>query len=249
MSGPKSIRRAGSDVAPPGRCRMQMLLRYQLRRVNCPRGGVVVEMVPWAEASSGFTRDVEDHVAYLTQVIDRSTVSRNMRIAWPTVGAVVQRVMARRPDPGLLDGLEQHRHRRVLRQVPRSAPGPERSGRSAPGRGATAGGCGERGALKKTRWALLKSPWNLTALERQRLAQLQRTNRRLYRGISSKRHSPTSSGVARSNWFQRASWSGSAGPRALGFWSSRRSRLPSRSTSTRSSHPAGQIAGRRSTAR
>jgi transposase len=64
---------------------MQMLLRYQLRRVNCPRCGVVVEMVPWAEANSGFTRDFEDHVAYLAQVTDRSTVSRNMRIAWRTV--------------------------------------------------------------------------------------------------------------------------------------------------------------------
>ena len=41
---------------------------------------------------------------------------------------------------------------------------------------------GERGALKKTRWALLKNPWNLTPLERERLAHLQRTNRRLYRG-------------------------------------------------------------------
>ena len=41
---------------------------------------------------------------------------------------------------------------------------------------------GERGVLKKTRWALLKNPWNLTALERERLAKLQRTNRRLYRG-------------------------------------------------------------------
>ena len=29
-------------------------------RVNCPRCGVVVEMVPpWAEANSGFTRDFE----------------------------------------------------------------------------------------------------------------------------------------------------------------------------------------------
>jgi transposase len=41
---------------------------------------------------------------------------------------------------------------------------------------------GERGALKKTRWALLKNPWNLTRVERERLAQLQHTNRRLYRG-------------------------------------------------------------------
>jgi transposase len=41
---------------------------------------------------------------------------------------------------------------------------------------------GERGALKKTRWALLKNPWNLSRVEEERLALLQRTNRRLYRG-------------------------------------------------------------------
>ena len=235
-------------------CGMQMLLRYQLRRVNCPRCGVVVEMVPWAEANSGFTRDFEDHVAYLAQVTDRSTVSRNMRIAWRTVGAIVQRVMARRRDPGLLDGLEHigidelsyRRHHEYVTTVVDHVR--QRVVWSKPGKNAeTLGGffddlgperteklqtvtidmsaayidavttrapqakivfdrfhvqrlaqnaldelrraevrrledVGERGALKKTRWALLKSPWNLTALERQRLAQLQRTNRRLYRG-------------------------------------------------------------------
>src|SRR5690606_30472824 len=36
-------------------------------------------------------------------------------------------------------------------------------------------------AVKGTRYALLKSPWNLTRRERQRLSDLQRTNKRLYR--------------------------------------------------------------------
>jgi transposase len=36
--------------------------------------------------------------------------------------------------------------------------------------------------LKKTRWSLLKNPWNLSDLEDRKLTDLQITNRRLYRG-------------------------------------------------------------------
>jgi transposase len=36
-------------------------------------------------------------------------------------------------------------------------------------------------ALKRSRWALLKSPWNLNQHEEEKLAQVQRTNRRIYR--------------------------------------------------------------------
>jgi transposase len=36
--------------------------------------------------------------------------------------------------------------------------------------------------LKKTRWSLLKNPWNLSDLEDRKLTDLQVTNRRLYRG-------------------------------------------------------------------
>lgn len=36
--------------------------------------------------------------------------------------------------------------------------------------------------LKRTRWALQKRPWNLTDIEHRKLADVQRTNRRLYRG-------------------------------------------------------------------
>jgi transposase len=43
------------------------------------------------------------------------------------------------------------------------------------------GGPAAAGALKKTRWALLKNPWNLDADEHDKLADVQRTNRPLYR--------------------------------------------------------------------
>lgn len=42
-------------------------------------------------------------------------------------------------------------------------------------------GTDERQGLKKTRWALLKNHWNLSAVEYRRLSTIQRTNRRLYR--------------------------------------------------------------------
>lgn len=43
------------------------------------------------------------------------------------------------------------------------------------------GGPAAAGALKKTRWALLKNPWNLDAVEQEKLAAVQRTNRPVYR--------------------------------------------------------------------
>jgi transposase len=43
------------------------------------------------------------------------------------------------------------------------------------------GGAPEGQALKKSRWALLKNPWNLTVSQGQKLSEVARTNRRLYR--------------------------------------------------------------------
>lgn len=43
-------------------------------------------------------------------------------------------------------------------------------------------GTDEAAALKKTRWALHKNPWNLESLEREKLSTLQRVNKPLYRG-------------------------------------------------------------------
>jgi hypothetical protein len=43
---------------------MDATLVYDQRRVDCPRCGVRVELVPWAEPASRFTRDFEDQVTY-----------------------------------------------------------------------------------------------------------------------------------------------------------------------------------------
>ena len=85
---------------------MEVTLRYDLRRVDCGGCGKLAEMVPWAAHDSRYTRDFEDHVAYLAQRTDQTSVSTSMRIAWRTVGTIVERVVARCHRSDLLDELE-----------------------------------------------------------------------------------------------------------------------------------------------
>ena len=85
--------------------RWRVTLRAELVRVQCPRHGVVTEAVPWAEHESRFTRDFEDLVAWHTREMNKTAVVRLMRIAWSTVGAIVERVVARTIDKGRLDEL------------------------------------------------------------------------------------------------------------------------------------------------
>lgn len=85
---------------------MRLKLCYDIRRVDCRHcSAVVIEEVPWADTGSWFTRPFEDQVGYLAQRCDQSTVSRQMRVAWETVGRIVQRVVARHEDGDPLDGL------------------------------------------------------------------------------------------------------------------------------------------------
>jgi len=86
---------------------MTLHLRCELRRVSCRRCGVCVEQVPWADAGSWFTRPFEDQVGYLAQRCDRTTVSNQTRVAWSTVGDIIQRVIARY---GRADALDQLTH-------------------------------------------------------------------------------------------------------------------------------------------
>jgi transposase len=232
---------------------MEVTLRYDLRRVDCGRCGTVAELVPWAEHDSRYTRDFEDHVGYLAQRSDQTTVSKTMRIAWRTVGSIIERVVARCRQADLLDGLEYvgidelsyRRHHEYLTVVVDhvqqrvvwvcegknaatvgrffDALGPERTAKikcvtvdmsaayveAVTKRAPQAqvvfdrfhvqrlvqdaldevrraevralDGTEQRRDLKQTRWALLKNPWNLSAVEYQRLSNIQRTNRRLFR--------------------------------------------------------------------
>ncbi len=75
-----------------------------VRRVKCADCGVRVEAVPWARGAR-FSRDFEDVVAFLAQQMAKAPIARLMRIAWDTVGAIVERVIAERLDLRRLDGL------------------------------------------------------------------------------------------------------------------------------------------------
>lgn len=229
-------------------------LRYRLRRVDCPRCGVCVEMVPWAETGSWFTRDFEQTAAYLAQHAAKSVVVEMMRIAWTTVGAIIQRVVDRLGPQDRLEGLTDigvdelsyrkhheyvtvvidHRRQRIVWAAKGKsadtlrgffeALGAERSAKlqsvtidmsaayikavsdAAPQarivfdkfhvqrlahdaldqvRRAEVRKVAEpaqRAAIKHSRFALQKNTWNLTDVEHRKVAEVQRTNRRLYRG-------------------------------------------------------------------
>jgi len=233
---------------------MEVTLKYQQRRVACRRCGEVhAELVPWAEPGSRFTRDFEDQAAYFAQVMDRTNTSRMLRIAWRTVGKIIERVVARLGPTDRLENLEYigldelsyRRHHEYITTVVDhvgskvvwaakgksaatvdeffKALGPERAAKlkgvtmdmsgayiEAVKRGAPEAqiifdrfhvqrmaqdavdqvrreqvrrlaGTDDAKTLKKTRWALLKNPWNLTAIEGEKLIEVQRDNRPLYR--------------------------------------------------------------------
>lgn len=77
----------------------QVSLEAQLCRVECPRCGVNVEQVTWADARSRFTRAFEDLVAWLAQRSDKTAISTMLRISWRSVGRIIERVVARRRAP------------------------------------------------------------------------------------------------------------------------------------------------------
>ena len=223
-----------------------------MRRVRCPRCGVCVELVPWAESQSWFTYDFEEHVAYLAQRADKTTLSTLMRVAWRTVGAIIERVVPRHQKGDRLDGLTRigvdelsyRRHHEyvtvivdhVRGGVVWASPGKNADTFKAFFKELGKERCAQleavtldmsaaylkavteespqariifdrfhvqrlahdaldevrreqvreaapedRRDLKNTRFALQKNPWNLSAIEEQKIAQVQKTNRPLYR--------------------------------------------------------------------
>lgn len=63
-----------------------------VHRVNCPMHGVRTERVTWASHHSNFTTEFEQQVAYLAIHLNRTEVSKIMRIAWNTVGPILSRI-------------------------------------------------------------------------------------------------------------------------------------------------------------
>lgn len=70
----------------------RVFIEAEAPRVDCAEHGVVVQRVPWARHGSGFTRFFEDQVAWLAVRTDKTTLSTLLRVAWRTVGAILERV-------------------------------------------------------------------------------------------------------------------------------------------------------------
>jgi transposase len=80
-------------------------IKVRRRRLRCPEHGVLAEGVPFARPGSGFTRDVEQLVAWLVTKCDKTTIGAFARINWRTVGAICERVSGDVLDPDRLSGL------------------------------------------------------------------------------------------------------------------------------------------------
>jgi len=63
-------------------------------RVRCRDHGVVVAAVAWARHGDGHTRTFDDQVAWLVTHTSKTAVVELMRVAWRTVGAIAERVVA-----------------------------------------------------------------------------------------------------------------------------------------------------------
>ena len=71
---------------------MRTYIEADAPRVACKVHGPTVAQVPWARHAVGFTRDFEDQVAWLAVHCAKSAIEQLMRIAWRTVGAIVERI-------------------------------------------------------------------------------------------------------------------------------------------------------------
>jgi transposase len=81
------------------------VIECELRRLRCPDCGVHLEAVPWARPGAAHTRDFEDVVAWLAQQMAKTPIAGLLRIAWDTVGRIVERVVAEHLDERRLNGL------------------------------------------------------------------------------------------------------------------------------------------------
>ena len=63
-------------------------------RVDCPEHGPTVAQVPWARHGAGHSYAFDDQAAWLVTHTAKSTLCQLLRIAWRTVGAIIDRVVA-----------------------------------------------------------------------------------------------------------------------------------------------------------
>lgn len=72
----------------------KMILRYQPRRVHCPRCGVRVERFPWAESWARVTRALARAVALLARQLSGLETARHFQLNWKTVAHILRQAVA-----------------------------------------------------------------------------------------------------------------------------------------------------------
>lgn len=84
----------------------KLLLEAEIRRLWCPRcRRVRTERVPWAREGARFSRDLDDVVAWCAQRMDKTAVSKLLRVSWSAVAGAVMRVVSDQLDETRLDHL------------------------------------------------------------------------------------------------------------------------------------------------
>ncbi len=63
--------------------------------MRCPKHGVVVAQVPWADHDARFTRRFEEQTAWLAVECSKTAVAALMRISWRSIGPLLVRVTRR----------------------------------------------------------------------------------------------------------------------------------------------------------
>jgi transposase len=73
---------------------LRCYLESEAPRVRCRTHGAVVAEVPWARHDARHTYAFDDQVAWLVTHTAKTTLVELLRISWPTVGAIISRVVA-----------------------------------------------------------------------------------------------------------------------------------------------------------
>jgi transposase len=73
--------------------KMALTLRYRPRRVDCPRCGVRVEVVPWAEPWARVTTALANAVSVLARELSWRGTARQYGLNWKSVATIVQRAV------------------------------------------------------------------------------------------------------------------------------------------------------------
>lgn len=85
---------------------MRLFLEAEVRRLACRScRRVRTERVPWARPGARHSRDLQDLIAFMAQRMDKTTVTKLLRVSWETVARIVIQVVAERLEGDRLEGL------------------------------------------------------------------------------------------------------------------------------------------------